>query len=430
MVRRSPRTPYYINGLNVTDFYNRNAFSEAPFNFYQEFQVKTGGYSVEFGRTTGGVVNAVAKPGSNEFKAGADLTFEPRAWQSEANDRYFNGERYLTMSKDDYSQTKLDVWASGAIVKDRLFFFAMYEGRDYKPRNTDDDGETLTRGESDDGFWGGTVDWNITDNNTLSLMAFSNKDSQVGNVYDYDFDNDELGPQDQRDLHRNRRRQLGFELDFVLHQQSIDEADVRRKQRQSFTSSLNDIECNRVVKESAIPSPGVPLGCTTSSTVYNRDDNREQARADFEWSLGITCCVSASTVKSTRPNLTSAIPGRAHLLQRLPRLAGSTIPNPPGGVVPPGYSGYVRARRNEISGNFETDNSAWYIEDNWSVTDNLILEPRPAPGGVRQQGRGRTELHQDGRHDRAALWILVGHERRRHTKFFGNAGRYFLPWPT
>src|SRR5690606_6395333 len=52
---------FYVNGLNVTDFYNRVGFSEAPCDFYQEFQVKTGGYSVEFGRTTGGVVNAVAK---------------------------------------------------------------------------------------------------------------------------------------------------------------------------------------------------------------------------------------------------------------------------------------------------------------------------------------------------------------------------------
>jgi hypothetical protein len=58
---------YYVNGLNVTDFYNRNGFSEAPFAFYQEFQVKTGGYSVEFGRSTGGVVNAVTRSGSNEF---------------------------------------------------------------------------------------------------------------------------------------------------------------------------------------------------------------------------------------------------------------------------------------------------------------------------------------------------------------------------
>src|SRR4029078_3713842 len=58
---------YYVNGLNVTDFYNRNGFSEAPFSFYQEFQVKTGGYSVEFGRRTRGGVNAVTRARSNEF---------------------------------------------------------------------------------------------------------------------------------------------------------------------------------------------------------------------------------------------------------------------------------------------------------------------------------------------------------------------------
>src|SRR3546814_8414578 len=57
---------FYINGLNVTDFYNRVGFSEAPFDFYEEFQVKTGGYSVEFGRTTDGVVNAITKSGTNE----------------------------------------------------------------------------------------------------------------------------------------------------------------------------------------------------------------------------------------------------------------------------------------------------------------------------------------------------------------------------
>ena len=58
----------FINGLNVTDFYRRQGFSAAPFAFYQEFQVKTGGYSVEFGRSTGGVINAVTRRGTNEFR--------------------------------------------------------------------------------------------------------------------------------------------------------------------------------------------------------------------------------------------------------------------------------------------------------------------------------------------------------------------------
>ena len=48
-----------------------------PYSFYKEFQVKTGGYSVEFGRTTGGVINAVTKSGTNEFEYGTEVVWEP-----------------------------------------------------------------------------------------------------------------------------------------------------------------------------------------------------------------------------------------------------------------------------------------------------------------------------------------------------------------
>ena len=40
-----------------------------PFAFFQEFQVKTGGYSAEFGRSTGGVINAVTRPAATNSKA-------------------------------------------------------------------------------------------------------------------------------------------------------------------------------------------------------------------------------------------------------------------------------------------------------------------------------------------------------------------------
>ena len=48
-----------------------------PYAFYKEFQVKTGGYSVEFGRTTGGVINAVTRSGTNEFEFGTEVVWEP-----------------------------------------------------------------------------------------------------------------------------------------------------------------------------------------------------------------------------------------------------------------------------------------------------------------------------------------------------------------
>ena len=78
----------YINGLNVTDPYRRQGYSTVPFAFYEEFQIKTGGYSAEFGRSTGGVINAVTRSGGNEFHAGAQFTAEPSAWASSRKDHF------------------------------------------------------------------------------------------------------------------------------------------------------------------------------------------------------------------------------------------------------------------------------------------------------------------------------------------------------
>jgi hypothetical protein len=56
---------FYLNGMNITNFRNGLGGSDVPFEFYETFEVKTGGYSAEFGRSTGGVVNATSKRGSN-----------------------------------------------------------------------------------------------------------------------------------------------------------------------------------------------------------------------------------------------------------------------------------------------------------------------------------------------------------------------------
>jgi hypothetical protein len=58
----------YINGLNVTDFYNRIGFVGAV-AFYDEFQVKTAA-TPWIGRTTGGVINAVTRKGTNALNSG------------------------------------------------------------------------------------------------------------------------------------------------------------------------------------------------------------------------------------------------------------------------------------------------------------------------------------------------------------------------
>ncbi|MBU8976189.1 TonB-dependent receptor [Lysobacter sp. MMG2] len=422
---------FYINGLNVTDFYNRNGFSEAPFSFYKEFQVKTGGYSVEFGRTTGGVVNTVARSGSNDFHAGAELSFEPRAWQSSAKDKYdADGDLYLAQSQDDYSDTRLDVWASGALIKDKLFFFGLYELRDYEPTNTDDLGRTITKNNSGNGFWGGTLDWYVTDNNILSLMAFSNKDENTGAVFSYDLATNEVG-QKQNEIYTDTGGDnwaltwaSNFTPDFSM------KLMYGENHREAFTRSMLDLECNRVQKESAFPAPpgGVQLGCSTNSTVFNRDDTREQTRADFEWSIGDHLLRFGVDHEINTSDHKQYYAGPGALFYNVyVGGPGTSIPNPPGGVVPAGYSGYVRARRNEVAGTFESTNTAFYLEDSWSVTDNLLLSI-----GIRNEsfdnkdGDGKTYIQMD---DMWAprlgfAWDIGGNATM---KLFGNVGRYYLP---
>ena len=171
----------YINGLNVTDFYNRVGFSAVPYAFYKEFQVKTGGYSVEFGRTTGGVINAVTRSGTNEFEFGTEVAWEPSSLQSSKDDHFDrDGAPHIIGSYDEYDRTTATVYASGPIVKDKLFFFALYEARDYQPTSTPTTSATqFYEAQEDNGFWGAKIDWQINDRHLLELLAFSDENEEV-----------------------------------------------------------------------------------------------------------------------------------------------------------------------------------------------------------------------------------------------------------
>ncbi len=421
---------FYVNGLNVTDFYNRNGFSEAPFAFYQEFQVKTGGYSVEFGRTTGGVVNAVARSGSNVPKAGMEVTLEPGNWHSVADDHYdAAGRRYLTASRDRGSLVKTNVWASGPIIKDKLFIFAMYEARGSTPRNTNNAGTTLTANGSDSGFWGTTIDWNITDSNVLQLMAFSDKNKNTGDVYSYDFDTNTLGTRNNQVFTDTGGKNWALTWTSYLTNDLSMKLMTGRNERQAFTRSQLDLDCNYVSANNAflkIHNPGIQIGCTSNSTIYNRNDTRKQARADFEWTLGDHLLRFGYDHEDDTSDYNRHYAGPGAFYYNLyAAKAGDTIAN--GGVVPPGYDAYVRARRYEIAGTFTTKNAAYYIEDSWQVSPNLVLN-----AGVRNdsfdnqdaEGRSYIKMNSQIAPRLGFSWDMKGDGS---TKVFGNLGRYFLP---
>lgn len=421
---------FYVNGLNVTDFYNRNGFSEAPFAFYQEFQVKTGGYSVEFGRTTGGVVNAVARSGTNELHAGLEITLEPGNWQSKAKDRFdSSGNRYITASRDQSSLVKTNVWASGPIIKDKLFIFAMYEGRGSSPRNTNNAGTTLTSNNADTGFWGTTIDWNITDEHVLQLMAFSDKNKNVGDVYSYDYDSNTVGTRTNKVFSDTGGKNWALTWTSYLTDHLSMKLMYGTNEREAFTRSQLDLDCNYTSGNNAFLArhdPGVQLGCTSSSTVYQRNDKRKQARADFEWAVGDHLVRFGYDHEDDTSNYNRHYAGPGAFYYNLyAGDAGATIAN--GGVIPAGYDAYIRARRYEIGGTFTTKNAAYYIEDSWQVSPNLVLNAGVRNDSFDNQDAAGNSYIKINRQIAPRLGFSWDMKGDGSTKLFGNLGRYFLP---
>jgi hypothetical protein len=116
---------YLLDGAaNNDDVIGQRAGSQArtPIESIQEFQVLTGQFDAEFGRTTGGVINAVTKQGSNAFHGSAFGFFQDAAL---TNRDYF-AERF-DLEKPDVQQQQFGGTVGGPVIRDRAHFFGSVE---------------------------------------------------------------------------------------------------------------------------------------------------------------------------------------------------------------------------------------------------------------------------------------------------------------
>ncbi len=96
----------------------------------QEFQVNSNSYSVEFGRASGGVTNAVTKSGTNEFHGSAYWFYRDHALNATDFVNNLNGQ-----PKDPFHFNQFGGTVGGPIRRNKLFFFFNYEGLRSKKAN-------------------------------------------------------------------------------------------------------------------------------------------------------------------------------------------------------------------------------------------------------------------------------------------------------
>jgi hypothetical protein len=121
---RPAQNNYRLDGVSINDYSNGAPGSVLGANLgvdaVEEFSVLTSNYSAEYGRTSGGVVNAVTRSGTNLFHGTAYEFLRNSALDAR---NYFDGP-----SKPPFKRNQFGASAGGPIVKNRAFIFGDYEG--------------------------------------------------------------------------------------------------------------------------------------------------------------------------------------------------------------------------------------------------------------------------------------------------------------
>jgi hypothetical protein len=448
---------FYVNGFNITNTFKNLAFAQVPFEGIAESQVKTGGYGAEFGRSTGGVINMITKRGTNEFKAGGSIYYIPESLSETSPDLYYNNGLWVSNNSNDNGwEATAAIWAGGALIKDKLFAYGLIQyGKTASETYTSRFGNTNLDSSSKRPQWLAKVDWQISDDHSVELTAFSDKREFTDDYYRASFPDSTTNPTtgaitvganpttvfgDYRGTDFNEAggsswvlKYTGYLTDNFTLSALYGHGEFSRSnygvaangQVQEYTGNLTGpvAGCPIISDSRAGVSTGaVPAirGCSFINTLGRRDalDERDQWRIDAEWQLGDHLLRFGIDNDKFRSVDGSAYSGGANYVYQSCNATAATC----------GPNGFRTRYRSFRSGaNVGVDQQAYYIEDSWSMTDNFV-----AYLGLRwdtfENLNGEGEKYVTIKNQFAPRlgfsWDVFGDST---FKVFGNAGRYALP---
>jgi hypothetical protein len=417
---------YYINGFNVTNIVNGVAFNQVPFEGIAQHSVKTGGYGAEFGRSLGGVISVNTKRGTNEWHGGTSLSISPSSLSgssvySEKN--AVTGGWDLKMRDGGKDDTKVNFWAGGPVIEDKLFFFGLLQGSSYSSEVYGVDRQTELKNDTPQYLV--KLDWNLNKSNLLELTAFSDETTDKISTWK----SPAAYGTAKGDFVGTEQYTYGGQNQILKWTSWINDdfniAAMYGVGNYARTSEISTASCP-FVRDDRV-SPRISYGCwtATSITLPEAKDKREAFRVDAEYTLGKHQIRAGmdneeySVVDGTR------YPGTTRY--QIKNLAdGSTLSNGYKNTTGATQS-YVEARTFENGGTFITKNSAWYIEDNFQVTKDILVN-----AGIRNEqftnlnaaGVPFIDVKNTWAPRFGATWDVTG---KSDLKVYGNWGRYYIP---
>jgi len=115
---------YRVDGVSVNDYLNSAPGNALGFTMgvdsIQEFSVVTSNYSAEYGRTSGGIINAITRSGGN--------TLHGTAYEFLRNSALDARNFFDAPTIPEFRRNQFGASAGAPIIKDKTFIFADYEG--------------------------------------------------------------------------------------------------------------------------------------------------------------------------------------------------------------------------------------------------------------------------------------------------------------
>jgi hypothetical protein len=426
---------YYINGFDVTNIRNFLAYANLPFDAIAQQQIKTGGYSAEYGRSLGGVVSILTKRGTNEWKGGGALYWEPSSLRRAGPDiadkePSRSGLPYIFQSANSAERLNYNVYAGGPIVKDKLFVFALLDGRKNTSDNFLQSSSTRLSSTKPNGML--KIDFAPSDNHLFELTAIDNKlrvnITDWTSAKDYSTNHDGAGRDSQVTSGGNVT--IAKYTGYINSDLTVSALFGRVSDFLPRTTGARQLgkDCP-VVLSITLADIGCWIGPFPGSG--DRDPNappdkdaRKAYRFDVEYNWGpkhtIRVGLDSQTFQSDQAG-GSAYTGGHYYRYYSPTLSIN-------GVVQAAPTPYVRDRViQSTSGSYKVQNDAVYIEDSWKATKNLLVY-----GGLRSESF-------DNKNGDGVSFVKANNLLAPRTGFsldvngdaslkvYGNAGRYFIP---
>jgi len=443
---------YFINGLNITKFRDFQGSSTVPFEFYQTLETKTGGYSSEFGRGTGGVLNGTTKSGGNDWEFGITAYWQPDSLTEDSPNTYLAQNNF-----DERSSSDVIFDFGGPIIQDRLFIFGLYNWRDREQVNVGSPisaansgglgaGANATTVTSDDPFYGAKVDFLITDEHRLEFTYFSDEQEQETDNYYVNNAGERVStftPSVFKFGGENWiARYTGVWTDWLTTSLAYGVNEYNE-----YNYSPGDSGALITDQLPGFPRRGTwgvgqPSVNEDQRTVLRADvdvyadffgshhfrvgidQEKLEAYQELDYSgQGYNYCRPGGPISSVA-NCTGDVTGGLWFRYQTLHTA-ATIP--PGRTDLIGQPRRVRIRAYDNDGGWTSTQNAYYLQDSWEVTDQLTLNIGIRNEGFENEnidGVAFVDLQNQWAPRLGATYDVFGDGE---AKLFGFYGRYFLP---